>query len=295
MGTLIRSAIVIAGLALLVGAPVVSAADSRRAPSSAQQVNASTLLRQLSVASEQSQGYSRDLFRHWVDADGDGCDAREEVLILEARIRPVIGSGCRIIGGRWWSAYDNLLISVAGRLDIDHFVPLAEAWRSGARRWTAATRMAFANDLEYPGSLIAVTARTNRSKSDRDPSQWRPAFGAYRCTYMATWIAVKWRWRLTIDAVEKGALTVGLVGCSRKSFVLRPSRAAIFVQAAANTPPADESPSESSGSSSPGALDPRFPYCNVAIAANYGPYVQGKDPEYAWYRDGDRDGIVCER
>lgn len=42
-------------------------------------------------------------------------------------------------------------------------------------------------------------------------------------------------------------------------------------------------------------LDPRFRFCTHAIAAGYGPYVYGVDPEYAWYNDRDRDGIVCER
>lgn len=42
-------------------------------------------------------------------------------------------------------------------------------------------------------------------------------------------------------------------------------------------------------------LDPRFRYCTHAIGAGYGPYYYGIDPEYAWYNDRDRDGIVCER
>jgi hypothetical protein len=42
-------------------------------------------------------------------------------------------------------------------------------------------------------------------------------------------------------------------------------------------------------------LDPRFRYCTHAIAAGFGPYVAGIDPEYAWYNDRDGDGIVCER
>lgn len=43
-----------------------------------------------------------------------------------------------------------------------------------------------------------------------------------------------------------------------------------------------------------GGLDPRFGSCREAIAAGYGPYVAGVDPEYDWYRDGDGDGVNCE-
>jgi hypothetical protein len=50
----------------------------------------------------------------------------------------------------------------------------------------------------------------------------------------------------------------------------------------------------SAASSSGGGLDPRFSYCYQAIAAGYGPYYEGQDPEYYWYTDADGDGVVCE-
>lgn len=43
-----------------------------------------------------------------------------------------------------------------------------------------------------------------------------------------------------------------------------------------------------------GGLDPRFGTCREAKAHGYGPYYAGRDPEYAWYRDADHDGIDCE-
>ncbi len=261
----------------------------------AAQVGAKGLLPQLKVASPQTQGYSRGLFKLWVDANGNGCDTRKEVLIAEARVKPHIGSGCSLTGGRWWSAYDNLFITHSSSLDIDHFVPLSEAWKSGAFRWSAGTRETFANDLGYPLSLIAVTASTNRSKSDSDPAAWMPPFRNYRCTYVSTWIAIKWRWRLAIDPVEKGVLTLGLVGCGSAANVLKPVRALITTGPPATSGGSSSaSTTPSAGIASGGGLDPRFPYCTNAIAAGYGPYTNGVDPEYAWYRDGDSDGIVCE-
>ena len=255
-------------------------------------VEAGSLLPKLQVAAPQLTGYSRDLFHLWIDADGNGCDTRKEVLISEARVKPALLAGCRLSGGRWWSAYDNLFITDSGILDIDHFVPLSEAWQSGAWRWNPSTREAYANDLGYPLSLIAVTATTNRQKSDMDPAEWMPPFNGYRCTYVSTWIAIKWRWRLAVDPAEKAALRVGLTGCGAAGLVPKPTRAAIAdgpAQAAAS------SSATAGGASSTGKLDPRFPYCTNAIAAGYGPYVKGIDPEYAWYRDGDGDGVVCER
>ena len=252
-------------------------------------VDAGTLLPQLRTAAPQLGGYDRDLFRLWVDADGDGCDTRREVLLAEARVLPTVLAGCRLVGGRWWSAYDSLFITDASTLDIDHFVPLSEAWQSGASRWSAATREAFANDLDYPLALIAVTATTNRSKSDQDPAEWMPPFAGYRCTYVATWIAVKWRWRLAVDRLERVALGAGLAGCGRAALVPEPERAAV----ASAPPPAEPVPV--AAEPAPAGDDPRFGTCALALAAGYGPYVQGRDPEYAWYRDGDGDGTVCER
>jgi len=86
----------------------------------------------LPVAAEQRDGYQREAFRHWVDADKDGCHTRNEVLLEEAFIPPARAAGCKLTGGEWYSAYDDLYISSPSGLDIDHLVPLAEAWDSGA-------------------------------------------------------------------------------------------------------------------------------------------------------------------
>ncbi|ALM43519.1 hypothetical protein SFR_6904 (plasmid) [Streptomyces sp. FR-008] len=54
--------------------------------------------------------------------------------------------------------------------------------------------------------MVAVTARTNRSKSDQDPAEWLPPAPGALCRYGAEWTATKLRWNLTIDAQEKTAL-----------------------------------------------------------------------------------------
>jgi hypothetical protein len=172
-----------------------------------------SMLNSLKVDSRPSShtGYKRSLFKHWIDADHDGCNTRAEVLMSESSTSTTHSSTCTIRRGKWWSAYDNRTITSASSLDIDHFVPLSEAWKSGAYNWSASRRQAFANDLKYPLSLIAVSSSTNRSKGDLDPAHWLPNFRGYTCTYAATWIAVKYRWSLTVDALEKSVLR-GLIG-----------------------------------------------------------------------------------
>ena len=228
-------------------------------------------------------GYNRDYFNAWIDADGDGCNTRAEVLMMESQAAVTTRGSCTVSTGQWTSAYDGVTLSDAGGLDIDHFVPLNEAWGSGAYGWDSATRVSFGNDLGYDASLLAVTASSNRSKSDKDPAQWMPASHGYFCDYAATWVAVKWRWSLTVDSLERLTLQSVLNGCSNVNITV-PEKATVTAGAVA----------EAVAPVSDGVLDPNYGTCSVAQANGAGPYYQGVDPEYAWYRDRDKDGVVCE-
>jgi hypothetical protein len=163
--------------------------------------------------SPRPSGYDRGLFSHWVDQDGDGCDARREVLIAETKAPLTVGVGCSFVGGRWHSAYDGVTTTDSSTFDIDHMVALKEAWDSGAHRWSANRRRAFANDLGDPRSLRAVSAGSNRSKGDRDPADWLPPERSFHCTYVTHWVVVKVRWRLAADGAEKRALRGILESC----------------------------------------------------------------------------------
>ncbi|MFZ4278284.1 HNH endonuclease family protein [Streptomyces arboris] len=151
-------------------------------------------------------GPLRDSFKHWVDEDDDGCPTRQEVLLAEAVTAPQQGARCTLSGGGWLSYYDEAEATDAKKLDIDHMVPLAEAWDSGAHDWTPERREAYANDLDAERSLVAVTAKTNRSKADRDPAAWMPPAQSATCTYLVDWTATKLRWDLSADETEQAAL-----------------------------------------------------------------------------------------
>jgi len=166
----------------------------------------------LVVADDHEFGYVRTLFKHWIDADKNGCNTRYEVLIAEAIVKPKIGAGCYLSGGKWLSPYDAKVFTKPTGLDIDHMVPLAEAWRSGAWAWTSAQRMAYANDMDDPRTLLAVTAGLNRSKGDKDVAHWLPPKA--QCTYISNWIAVKSRFDLTIDQVEADFLSAKILSCN---------------------------------------------------------------------------------
>ena len=167
----------------------------------------------LRIESEHVGGYNRDLFADWYDADRNGCNTRKEVLIAESLDPVQIGSSCSITGGRWFSIYDNVETTDSSSFDIDHMVPLSEAWDSGAWNWNADQRKHYANDLDQPFFLIAVTASSNRSKSDRDPAEWMPPNSAYHCEYVRIWIEIKRAWDLSVDQAEHDYLAQKLASC----------------------------------------------------------------------------------
>ncbi|MGR6998849.1 GmrSD restriction endonuclease domain-containing protein [Yinghuangia aomiensis] len=156
-------------------------------------------------------GYSRTQFKHWIDADRDGCDTRAEILLAEATLQPEVTGRCTITAktGQWWSWYDETTQTDKFDVDIDHMVPLGEAWDSGAAGWTAAERQAYANDLGDERSLAAVHDSTNQSKADRDPAEWMPPATSATCRYLTDWVVVKTRWGLSVDDRELAALTSG--------------------------------------------------------------------------------------
>jgi Uncharacterized protein conserved in bacteria len=155
------------------------------------------------------RGYSRNRFPHWRDV-GKNCDIRDTVLQRDGT--DIKLSGCNVVGGRWSSRYDGRVLTDPADVDIDHMVPLANAWRSGANRWDDEKRGDFANDLDRP-QLFAVSKSSNRSKGDQDPSQWRPPDRNDWCQYAEDWITVKHYWRLSVTDAEKAALGDMLESC----------------------------------------------------------------------------------
>ena len=244
------------------------------------------LLARLTTAAERPAGYERALFVLWVDADHNGCNTREEVLIAESRTPATTGTGCAV-SGTWRSAYDGLTTTRASTFDIDHVVPLKEAWDSGAYGWTAARRQSYANDLGDSRSLRAVSAASNRSKGDRDPAQWLPPLTSFRCTYATDWVVVKVRWSLSVDPAERAALRGMLASCP-----VRTSR--IVLQPAPDAPVHPATPAPPASVCDPnnaGYCVPIVTYDLDCADIRHRVIVIGVDIHHF---DSDHDGIGCE-
>ncbi|MCK1796113.1 HNH endonuclease family protein [Streptomyces sp. XM4193] len=199
-----------AAAGLLGGLALSTPAAQAAPPTPPSKAEALSLLNGLPVAAPGSMdGYDRDLFPHWI-SQGDNCDTREIVLQRDGT-NVETDDQCRAVGGSWYSEYDDTTVNDSSDIDIDHIVPLAEAWRSGATDWSESKRQSFANNLTA-AQLIAVSASSNRSKGDKDPADWMPRAG-YQCVYARSWVGIKSDYAMNVDEAEKAALTSALNAC----------------------------------------------------------------------------------
>ena len=188
-------------------APTISPAEAREQ------------LARLQVVDRRAVGlptYERAAFgTAWKDVDGNGCNQRDDVLLRDAvpgTATVQVQRSCPhdVLAGSWVDPYTGRNLTFddlkdprqAQAIQIDHVVPLAEAWVSGAHAWSDERRERFANDLTV---LVASDGPTNASKGAQDPAAWRPK-APFQCSYATHWIDVKHRWRLAVDASESRAL-----------------------------------------------------------------------------------------
>ncbi|MDQ3404974.1 MAG: HNH endonuclease family protein [Actinomycetota bacterium] len=198
--------------------------DQRVPPGTLDPAAARTALTALTIAVPGGMtGYERDcgkgkkcvFGRPWIDTDGDGCDQRSQVLardLVEITRKP---GRCAVTEGTLHDPYTGKTLTTTSAIQIEHVVPLAEMWRTGAAKWTADQRVAAANDL---GNLLAVDGKTNQSKGDKTPGDlggkdWMPPNQGYHCSYARTYITVKSRYKLTSTAPERDALALALDSC----------------------------------------------------------------------------------
>lgn len=201
--------IVLASALLLTGPAVPGppqAEPSAAEPATVYQAPLRAAIEKLFVADEVNSGYDRvRYFGAWTDDDGDCQNTRQEVLAAESLSSPSYSrGGCEVSGGKWVTPWDNRLHASPETMQIDHTVPVHEAWGSGARHWSQSRRAAFLNDVGDPRTLNAQTTELNAEKNGKSPQYWMPPKN--RCAYIEQWVAVKIRWGLSVNGGEKATL-----------------------------------------------------------------------------------------
>jgi hypothetical protein len=243
-------------------------------------------------------GYSRDQFGPaWKDVDRNGCDTRNDVLArdLTGITRP---SGCIVTAGTLQDPYSGETIAfvrgttTSSLVQIDHLVALGDAWQKGAQQWDATRRTALAND---PLNLLAVKGSLNEQKGDGDAATWLPPSKAFRCTYVARQVAVKYTYGLWVTQAEHDAIASILATCPGQPLPTGAAVPPVAVSSggqAAAAAPAPAAPVPAAPAPAAPAAGP-FANCTAAWAAGAAPLHIG-DPGYAPKLDGDGDGIACE-
>lgn len=216
----IRLAIGLVGAFFVSGiaAPVQATVISKAA-----EVTAATALSTIAVKGRAPKtGYDRDaLFGDWADPDGNGCDARNDVLARDLT-NVVFGTGsdrCLVLSGTLLDPYSGKKINfVRGQgtsslVPIDHVVAVSDAWQKGAFKWDATKRVNFYND---PLNLKATQRSLNSQKRDGDAATWLPPLKSYRCAYVAQQIAVKAKYGIWVTKAEKDAMLRILSACPKQ-------------------------------------------------------------------------------
>jgi Protein of unknown function (DUF1524)/Excalibur calcium-binding domain len=243
-------------------------------------------------------GYARDRFgRAWIDTDHNHCDTRDDILRRDLTQDAVTG-GCEVTSGVLHDPYTGKVIRYTrghSEVDIDHLVPLSDAWQKGAAKWPESKREALAND---PLNLLAVDASTNRGKGDGDAATWLPPRKTFRCAYVARQIAVKRKYGLWVTGAEKAAMGRVLKTCPGET-----------LPSGGGPVPSGSSGSGSSGSGSAGSSGSsgsagsggekgdgggaHYRNCDAVRAAGKAPIHRG-DPGYSRQLDRDGDGVGCD-
>ena len=216
----VRVAIGLIGLFAVSTIPQIAQATSFAA---ATEVTASSALATLAVKGRAPKtGYDRDaLFGDWADPDGNGCDARNDVLARDLTNK-VFGTGrdkCLVLSGTLVDPYSGKKFDftrgqgTSALVPIDHVVAVSDAWQKGAFKWDEIKRVNFYND---PLNLIATQRSLNSQKGDGDAATWLPPLKSYRCTYIARQIAVKAKYSIWVTKAEKDAMVRILSACPKQ-------------------------------------------------------------------------------
>ena len=233
--------------------------------------------------------YDRSDWRHWTDEDGDCQDARQEVLIAESleAVTYETDRECRVETGQWWAPHLGHHLGNPSHLDVDHHVPLRNAHVSGGWAWTPAEKEEYANYLGDPAHLVAISSRHNRSKGARGPEEWAPPDNALWCEYATDWASIKARWGLTMTQVESEIVMDMLRTCENPPKV--------DVRTALGKATGEHKPTTEPEETVYGSCEEAEDAGETLVQGSQGGGRGFPAKMVPSARDGDGDGVVCER
>ena len=188
------------------------------------------------------------------------------------------------MGGRVYGPYTGRYFASRRETDIEHMVATSEAHDSGLCAADAGTKRRFASDLL--NLTLAAPAVNRHQKSGKDAGEWMP--GMNRCWFAGQVVAVKRKYRLSVDAREARALDGVLSGCASTEMVMAEGHARVAEPAPSTAASGTGDALSRWDSNGNGRIT-----CKEARQHGIAP-VHREHPAYRFMRDGDGDGVVCE-
>lgn len=168
--------------------------------------------------------YSRDKqFGGWIKGQDNNqyCyNTRALVLKRDSKTAVSANNNCTVQTGTWNDNYTGKKITQASALQIDHLVPLKNAYMSGAFEWDAYKRCLYANYMGNNFHLISASGTENMKKGDKSPREYIPPNKKYTCQYLKIWLEVKYIWGLRFTPTEVAAIQnlARTNSCANKNF-----------------------------------------------------------------------------
>ena len=165
----------------------------------------------------------REQFGTWIYPKNDNLclNVRGLVLVRDADAAVTYSvDGCAVVSGAWDDPYTARTFASAREIQIDHFVPLKNAYMTGGYEWDANKRCLYANYLGNDFHLLAVNGTENMSKGDSSPAEYTPPNKHYVCQYLKQWLLVKVIWQLRLTPFETESIRdeVQKNDCARSDF-----------------------------------------------------------------------------
>lgn len=148
----------------------------------------------------------RQQFGTWIlsTPETDCYNTRAKILIRDSQVAVTFAdkNPCRVVKGQWHDLYTGKDLVEATEVQIDHVVPLKNAYISGAWKWDKQKRCHYANFINYDSHLLPVSGNENMKKGDSTPAEYMPPDDKFACAYLQRWLNVKAVWDLSLEEDE---------------------------------------------------------------------------------------------
>ena len=172
--------------------------------------SAKSMLNALTIRSSTANisDYDSKTIPGWYDADNDGCPTRYDVLTRDILNEKTDEANCKVESGTMFDYYTGTLVKYnrlvnGGGIDVDHIVAKGNAWVSGGYAWSDDQWKTYVNDEDV---LMATSAKANRSKGDKDASEWLPSNEKFWCKYVIRQVDIKDKYNLSVSVNEKSTI-----------------------------------------------------------------------------------------